>query len=161
MFLSQFSQRIRDINIQDWHAKCTEMSTFCYYKNYKNGFECEQYILEVTVVKHRRALAWLRCCSHNLHVECGRRQGIERHHIVCVLCNSGEIEDEFYFTLVCNLYEQIRESYITCTCTLQPKRYMFIILMSTKKSTLVKALAAYAHHAFRMRTEALRVLHID
>jgi hypothetical protein len=46
--LSQFSQRIRDINIQDWHAKCTEMTQLSYYTNYKNVFECEQYILEVT-----------------------------------------------------------------------------------------------------------------
>jgi hypothetical protein len=44
MFLSQFSQRIRDINIQDWHAKSTEMSNLSYYTNYKNVFECEQYI---------------------------------------------------------------------------------------------------------------------
>jgi hypothetical protein len=96
-----------------------------------------------------------------LQVDCGRRQGIERHNSVGVLCNSGEIEDEFHIILVFNLYEHIRESYIPCKFTLKPNRNNFIILMSTKKSTLVKALAAYAHHAFRMCTEALRVLHID
>jgi hypothetical protein len=71
------------------------------------------------------------------------------------------VEDRVLNDNVCNLYEQIRESYIPCKFTSQPNRNMFIILMSTKKSTLVKALAECVHHAFRMRTEALRVLHID
>ena len=28
---------------------------------------------------------------------------------VCLICNSGDIEDESYFLLVCNKYEQLRQ----------------------------------------------------
>jgi hypothetical protein len=160
MFLSQFSQRVRDISIQDWHAQCTEMSKLSYYSSFKTVFECEHYIQEVHVLKHRRALAWLRCCNHNLQVECGRRQGVEKENRLCLLCKSGKVEVEFHFTLVCTFYNQIRDSYLPSKFTRQPNKHMFTILLSSKNATTVRALAAFIFHAFKLRTAFLNVSHI-
>jgi hypothetical protein len=53
--------------------------------------------------------------SHNLEVESGRHASnrIDRHLRVCVYCDKHDIEDEYHFTLVCTLYDDLRNKLIS------------------------------------------------
>lgn len=62
----------------------------------------------------RKTLANFRCSSHNLLIEKGRHQNIEREYRFCPFClerNIYSVEDEFHFFMVCPMYTDLRDKY--------------------------------------------------
>ena len=74
----------------------------------------------------------------------------------CSLCTSGNIEDEFHFMLACPLYSHIRRNYIPVKYTRHANRQKFITMMATENASLVKGIAAYTFHAFKLREQTLK-----
>jgi hypothetical protein len=59
------------------------------------------------VIIYRNAIARLRLNLHNLNIEIGRHNNIERNRRYCVICNSDDIEDKFHFVLINKTGENI------------------------------------------------------
>jgi hypothetical protein len=84
------------------------------YRHIKDNFSLECYLDKIKCMKSRQQLTHLRISAHNLRIESCRygRNRLERHERICQLCNTQDIEDEFHFILVCNLYQEIRTKFI-------------------------------------------------
>ena len=76
-------------------------------------FRLQPYLCNLNLYKFRSALTRLRVSAHRLEVKTGTwhtPRGILSPDRKCIACN--KLEDEFYFTLECSLYKDIRMRYI-------------------------------------------------
>ncbi len=69
------------------------------YKDLKQLYEIEPYIMYIEDPFIRKDMTKFRISEHMLRIEKGRYKKIERNNRVCLICNNGEIEDEFYFMM--------------------------------------------------------------
>ena len=85
------------------------------YNLYKGEFEYEAYLSVIKNRDKRILTTKLRIGICPLRVETGRyenigaRKRIEPRERVCLVCGSGEIEDEFHFMMKCSVYNDERE----------------------------------------------------
>ena len=107
------------------------------YRLFKIEFCYEKY-LDVLYPKARNMFCKFRCSSHNLMVEKGRFDDIERRNRLCEFCNMNCIEDEFHFLLVCPLYRDLRKKYFKHYYYSWPSLKKFKQLMSSKSFNIIK-----------------------
>jgi hypothetical protein len=153
-FLSEVKQRLVDIAQQEWCAEINELSKLNNLSQFKSLLEPELYIKCVSVVNHRTALAKLRCSVHSLAIETGRHANIIPELRMCIYCNRiGEnlIEDEYHFVFICPLYSPLRRALIPNYFTAIPTSERFINLFMSNDPELIKKLACFVYHAFKLR----------
>lgn len=80
-----------------------------YFANVKEGYSFEPYLDSLGRLPFLHTLAKLRMGCHNLAVETGRWQRIDRAKRLCQVCHSGAIEDEAHFVYDCIGYEDLRK----------------------------------------------------
>ena len=61
--------------------------------------------------ENRRLLVKMRISDHNLGIETGRYNKINREQRICKHCNKNEIDDEEHFFLSCSKNEPIRKDF--------------------------------------------------
>ena len=153
-FLSLFKQRIRDTYITEWKTSIESSTRLRLYREIKDEFILENYLINIINPKIRKALTKLRCVSHSLQIEIGRR-GVNRceyRQRLCKYCNLNDIEDEFHFLLICPLYKTERISYLKQYFWKEPSMYKCVQLLKNKNVDIQINLAKYVSHAFDKRT---------
>ena len=111
-FLRVFKLRIKDIYVQDWHARLENSSRARFYITISN-FQFQKYLDILPLEKHRKSLCRLRVSSHRLEVEMGRWAKPNKIPLENRKCRSCDVlEDEFHFILQCSRYQDLREIYI-------------------------------------------------
>ena len=113
-FLSMFTQRIKDISLQNWQRSLNDSPKANHYKHFKSQLAVEKYLFIDLSFLCRKTLANFRCSSHNLQTEKGRHQNIEREYRFCPFClerNVYTIEDELHFFMLCPMYNDLRNQY--------------------------------------------------
>jgi hypothetical protein len=80
------------------------------YRNFKLEFKIEDYLTIKINHTRIRFLSKFRLSSHDLRIETGRyeRPKLEAEQWVCLICNSGEKEDEEHFLTHCTAYNNER-----------------------------------------------------
>ena len=58
------------------------------------------------------SIAKLRLSSHQLNIETGKHRDIAHSERKCNLCNTEDLEDEYHFSLICPVYNELRKVYI-------------------------------------------------
>ena len=146
-------QTLIDLYITQWHNDMYHSDKMRGYRLYKSIFCHESYLAHIKVYKYRRALSCLRLSAHSLEIEIGRynppRPPNERH---CKLCNSGDIEDEYHFLLVCSKHNALRRRLIPRQFWQRPSMHKFIDLM--KSESYNNGIAKFAYFALRNRDSA-------
>ena len=61
------------------------------YARFKHNFELENYLNFITEKKYKVALTQFRLSSHDLAIERGRYENINRSERICKLCNSKSV----------------------------------------------------------------------
>ena len=81
------------------------------YKEFKNEFCLESYLLTVPSVTYTQCVARLRLSSHNLNIELGRhaKPKISVPDRLCVRCDSGVVDDEIHFLIQCPAFARVRD----------------------------------------------------
>ena len=107
-----FKIRIKDIYVQDWHARLENSSRVRFYITISN-FQFQKYLDILPSEKYRKSLCLLRVSSHRLEVELGRWAKPNKIPLDNRKCRSCDVlEDEFHFILQCSRYQDLREIYI-------------------------------------------------
>jgi hypothetical protein len=75
---------------------------------------------------------------------------------VCVHCDKYDIEDEYHFTLVCTLYNDLRKIHISSYYIKYPSMFKFLQLMNDYNTTVQKQLALFVYEASNVRHSQLR-----
>ena len=75
----------------------------------------------------------------------------------CTLCDSEDIEDEYYVTLVCQQFKDLRAKYIKKYYYTRPNMLKFIELMHVLKREQTK-LMLFIKYIFKMYAELMEQL---
>ena len=111
-FLHTFKTRVKDIFMQDWHARLETITRSRCYINIAN-FHHQKYLELIKVEKCRSSLYELRVSSHRLEAEVGRWAKPDKTHLDNKKCRVCEVlEDEFHFILECAIDDDLRKTYI-------------------------------------------------
>ena len=126
------------------------------FLKFKTEYCMETYLLDLPNLDHLTAVARLRMSAHRLAIETRRhvKPKICKEERICKNCDLEEVEDESHFLLKCPLYcQQMRTilSYTTSEC----QEELFVILMKSRETAVIKALGKYIHTAFKMREPLL------
>ena len=114
-------------------------------------FELMPYLLLIKKRKFRNAITKLCLSSHQLNIETGRHRNIERLDRKCKICNLGDLEDEYHFTLVCQAYDDLRKQYVPKFYYDKPSVFKFISLLNSTKLKILNNLALYIIKSFELR----------
>jgi hypothetical protein len=127
------------------------------YRMYKTVFGFEDYLSDIRITKHRRALSKLRISNHSLLIETGRYTIPITHRDLrcCPMCQPTDIvEDEIHFLLFCPTFSHIRDALIWANIgdnikALSPENQ--IIYLVNSGGNTIKHVANYIYQAFELR----------
>ena len=158
-FLHEFRQRLIDCSIQEWSEKVHESEKLECYREFKTLLNTEKY-LSVVNPRYRQCLAAIRCSSHPLQIEVGRRLNIPRQERYCTFCITKglkKVEDEYHFVMICSLYDDIRKS-AGCNLFNVITQKAFVELMKTKNEQSLHALGKFIYKSLQAREMFIKSL---
>ena len=164
-------QRLKDIELQRWLSEINndirkdanqsnKMRTYRLFKTIDN-YKCEDYLHQVTNVRHRIALTKLRLSNHKLAIETGSysrpfKKPAER---TCPICKI-KMEDEYHFLNICPAYQEKRcslldyleKEYRIKISRMSPNRiFMFLINPPSRNIKIQKLIAKHIFECFEKR----------
>jgi ribosomal protein L32 len=131
------------------------------YRDVKDDFELEKYLLNIKNKKVRSSLTKLRISAHTLKIEMGRYHKPAKIPVdlrLCERCN--EVENEYHLVMKCSMYNNIRN---TLFCNVEeaintrsmPEMDKFKFLMSSQDYEVNNMFANFIHAAFVIRAETM------
>ena len=145
-------QRILDVYKQTWYSEINNSSRLVSYCRFKHSFEQEKYLNVITEQKFRIALCKFRSSAHNLAIERGRHSNVQKEDRKCIFCNSGAIENEYHFLLVCSKFDDLRKKYFSKFYCHWPTLNKFDMLMSCDSKKVILNLSKYIFYAEKRRS---------
>ena len=121
----------------------------------KQIFEITPYLLILQNKKLRNAISKLCLSSHPLNIETGRHRNVIREDRKCTLCRLNDIEDEYHFTLICPIYNDLRKEYLQKYFYVKQSYHKYISLMNSSKLKVLNNLATYIIKGFKLRETTL------
>ena len=153
-FLSIFTQRIKDISLQNWRQRINESPKADHYKYFKINLDVEKYLFIDLSYTCRKRLANFRCSGHNLQIERGRHTNIEREYRFCPAClnrNVYVIEDIFHFFMTCPLYKDLRAIYFKPAWQVHVSEQTFYSIMKLTDVDCIFSISKFLISAFELR----------
>jgi len=163
--LKQFPVTYKNAIINDfknsWLLSLSTSTVLCKYRLFKNDFIFPTY-LDCVPRKIRVAFTKLRLSSHQLSVETGRYASNRTPHNerYCLICNSIDLEDEYHFLLICNMYTDIRKKNIDKCYYEKPSVLKYIELVQSEDATVLNNLCKYVYEAFEKQVNVVNVVNI-
>ena len=144
---------------KNWALQLSESEKLRSYRTYKNIFKFEKYLSNMYNNDNERFnMTRLRVSNHRLHIETGRHTTpktpiTER---ICMNCDTGQVEDEKHFLLLCPKYNELRVNHIhSCynknILNINDNNSIFIWLMSNEDHTVCRKIARYINMCFQLR----------
>ena len=118
---------------------------------YKQNIICEQYLFSVEKFSLKKLLCKLRLGILNLEITAGRYDGIPREERLCRLCETGSVEDEMHFVLVCNYFVTERQKFIPRYFYYNPSVPKFAQLMQSQNDVIIRKLSRYVYQSCKKR----------
>ena len=112
-FVPLLKERMIDCFKQEWFAKISNSTMLTLYKHVKSNFKSEEYLDKLPLLSRSYICKLgLQPIPFRFRLEGFSRNNIPRNERLCQICQNGEIEDEFHFSLVCPKYEHLRRKYL-------------------------------------------------
>ena len=110
MFLREFKMRVTDSFKTEWFSsinKSTVLDMYCHFKS----TICYENYLDIIPRHLRFYFTRLRASILRLRIQTGRygRNRVTREQWHCQCCKDLDIEDEYHFICICNVYSEIRK----------------------------------------------------
>ena len=150
-FISLFKQRCTDVELQRFTESISTNAKLNYYAIFKTEFICEKYLFVIENYILKILMTKLRLGILNLEVVLGRYEGIPREERFCKLCDSGLVEDEMHFVLVCNYFMNERQSFIPRYYREHPSEFKFCQLLQCSENSILTNLSKFLFHACKKR----------
>ena len=125
-----------------------------HYKCFKSNLDVEKYLFIDLNFRCRKTLANFPCSSHNLLIEKGQHQNIERDYKFCLFClerNVYSVEDEFHFFMECPLYTDLRDKYFKQEWKLNVSLYKFYSILKLSDTSSIFDISKFLVSAFEIR----------
>ena len=156
LLLKLIKERILDQYKQSWYSAINNSQRLISYCRFKHDFKLETYLDVIQDNKFKIALSRFRLSSHNLEIERGRYTNVSRADRICRMCNSGFVENEYHFLLVCPVFRHFRRQYMKPYFCSWPSLNKFDNLMSSNNKKEILNLEKFIYFANKQRNELLQ-----
>ena len=109
--LNVLKTRLSDMFQQEWNSSTWSNRICTNYRMFKNVLHIEKYFL-VLSQKDIVTLSKFRCRSHTLPVNNSRYHASLYNEMICPLCLSSNLGDEFHYLFECPFFQKERHLYI-------------------------------------------------
>ena len=150
-FLDLYSQRLRDIFIQELSSAFDKSSKCSIYKYLVDHFQIQFYLTKPLSYSIKQILSKYRMQAHSLNIESGRYHATPRGQRICTVCNSNDVEDEMHFILLCPAYADLRTVFLKQYYYRHPSVYKLVELFSCKNVKTLRKLGKYLLQATAKR----------
>ena len=147
---------------KNWALQLFESEKLRSYRTYKNIFKFEKYLSNIYNDHERFNMTRLRTSNHRLHFETGRYTTPKTpiNERVCKNCDTGQVEDEKHFLLLCPKYNELRANHIySCynqnILNINDNNLVFIWLMGNEDNTVCRKIAKYINMCFQLRNRVI------
>jgi hypothetical protein len=129
------------------------------YKEFKENFELETYLLNIKNKQVRSSLTKLRISAHTLKIEMGRYHKPEKIPVERRLCEEcNEVENEYHFVMNCSMYTNLRDIFFidlenTINTYSMTDIDKFNLLMSSHDYNVNNMFSKFVHAAFEIRNQ--------
>jgi len=146
--LSQFSQRVQDMYLQQRHDTIHNVSDNRLYKYLSPPMEGARYLFDVNERYIRTAISKLRLGSHNFMIERGKWHcpKLEIQSRTCEACN--RIEDEYHILLECKRFDILRIKYVPKILIQNPSMYKFLNFINNAEGKNLKRFGIFCYKIF-------------
>ena len=120
------------------------------YKQFKNKFSFEYYLIVTLNFENRKLIAKFRCSDHELMIEKGR-QKIDVEERIFYMCSEKKLEDELHFLLECPAYDRVKIGINNFYKSSSPQTESFIRLLSCERKDTINALVKFLKLAYTIR----------
>ena len=155
LFLSLFTQRLKDCYLQHWYSNMETCSKLHIYRFIKTTYDQERYLDVLNLRKFRHSYAQFRTGVHDLEIERGRYRNVPRNERICKVCSDNKVEDEFHFILQCVAYSDIRTCFIPSRYYIRPSIHNLHNLLASRNDSTIRNIAQYIYHALIRRKHLL------
>ena len=97
---------IHQREVEKWKLGIQNKPKLRLYRILKPSFGREVYLN--LPYEQRTLIAEMRCGTNRLRIDMGRRSGEEVQDRICLVCGSGQVEDERHLLLHCDEYSDLR-----------------------------------------------------
>ena len=126
-FKALIDRKVNDLALHSWYSSVANLKQCSNYRLFKSTFKFENYLTELDF-HDRRSLCKFRCGNHRMPVSINRY--VPNHiPLICSICDSQSVGDEYHYLLVCQAISGVRQRYI--------KRYYYTNLDNYKFSQLM------------------------
>jgi hypothetical protein len=128
---STVKEKIKEREQAQWRERMQHKPKLRTYRQLKTQLRFEQYLMTKDR-EEREAMTRLRGGTNELRIETGRYaitnrdRRLELNERRCLICMSGEIEDETHFLLDCSVYEDVRQELLDVVSSTLSKQLQHI-----------------------------------
>lgn len=158
VFIKDFSQRVKDCELQLWSTSIHEMSKLRLYVAFKHSRTEEMYLSCDLPKRLRSDIARFRTSSHCLEIEVGRHNKIAVEDRLCKFCvqqNIYAIENEYHVFYHCSAYDYVREMFIVHDRYRIPNEHNFNMYMQMDQREHIIKIANFISTIFKIRRQLL------
>ncbi len=130
-----------DINKQQWASEIHNNSCCVNYRIFKENLVFEKYLTQLDF-KYRIILCRFRCGNNRLPSN-SRRFINDNPDMLCNLCNSNSIGDEFHYLFICDAFQSIRPLYLKKYYICNPNTYKMAQLFKVSSIPSLKKLCKF------------------
>lgn len=160
--LTKIKKYLKENFEKNWALQLLKSEKLRSYRTYKNIFKFENYLSNIYNDNERFNMTRLRTSNHRLHLETGRYTTPKTpiNERVCKNCDTGQVEDEKHFLLLCPKYNELRANHIySCynqnILNINDNNLVFIWLMSNEDNTVCRKIAKYINMCFQLRNRVI------
>ncbi len=106
--LTTVKNKCKDMQNVEWKHLLSNKPKLRTYVKFKENICTEDYVKQCTSRRKRSLMAQFRIGILPLHIETGRLRDKRINERVCLLCTSGEVENELHFLCVCTTYSNYK-----------------------------------------------------
>jgi ribosomal protein L32 len=147
------------LNKNDNSSSVSQGNKLSTYRDFKEDFELERYLLNIKNKQVRSTLTQLRISAHTLKIEMGRYHKPVKIPVELRLCEKcNEVENEFHFVMKCSMYNTLRntlffnvEKAINTQSMSEMDKFKFLISSQDYEVNIM--FSNFIHAAFAIRAE--------
>jgi hypothetical protein len=159
--VNKFKCAVYDKYKKEWFktvSKYPKMRTFI---SFKTEFKLETYLMDIKSFRLRKHLSKMRLSSHDLEIERGRYKNKQVEHRLCLMCNSGQVEDEEHVIIHCAAYNKVREVLLSVVGVENPECLngcIFVNLFKSENTRIQFCLGKYIQKVVKQRERYYKTL---
>ena len=139
---AKISETLKDLYIQEWHAKLDSSSKGRDYGIYKSDISIEPYFMTLNKNAYYHMVKF-RTANFKLPIETGRWENVPVNERKCMMCDTNDIGDSFHYLFKCPFFVLERSELLKPYFYTRPNIIKYKELLTCKNKNVLQKLSKF------------------